>query len=389
MNHKTDIIIVGGGIVGMAAALGMAQLGYQVALVDAGAMALDAPKMDQRVYAINHASKALLQQLNVWPLMDKSQYCEYRHMHVWDAATNTAIDFDATEIAQATLGTMIEEWVLKNALLQRVLQESAIQIYAHQAVETVESSTQTITVRSKDLQWQAALLMIADGARSPTRDALKVSLTSWPYQHHALVATVKTERPHQKTAWQVFHAEGPLAFLPLPDGHHCSIVWSNSPARTQELMDLSIEDFNTELAKAFSDTLGKVTLESHRTQFPLLMRHVNQYAGDHWLILGDAAHTIHPLAGLGLNLGLADVNSWLNIVKANPDKPFAKRRLSQYQRERKHEVWQVILMMEGLKRIFSFSTPTVSSLRGIGLKWVNQFTPLKRLLIQHATGEGS
>ena len=352
MTPQFDVLVVGGGVVGLTTALAMAQRNFSVALIDAGSLKVDTTSTDSRVYAINQASQRLLTELNVWQRLAINRVSPYQHMHVWDAANGASIDFDSRAIAAPYLGSIIEESILKQALLAQIFSEAKISLFPHHAVEAVVETEQSIELSSKDLKWQGQLLMIADGASSPTRQKLNVALTSWSYEHHALVATVSTEFSHQCTAYQVFTAEGPLAFLPLSDPNHCSIVWSTATSRTEQLMALDEDDFNKELTLAFANKLGAVKLTGTRHQFPLRMRHVKQYVGARWLLLGDAAHTIHPLAGLGLNLGLADVAAWLQALEASKQGLVSKRLLGAYQRERKYAVWQTIMLMEGFKRLF-------------------------------------
>jgi len=243
-----------------------------------------------------------------------------------------------------------------------------------------------VSVSSDNQTWTASLLIVADGGESPTRQLLQVPVTTRPYQQQALVATVRTELPHQQTAWQRFNPDGPLAFLPLVDKQQCSIVWSTTKARAAWLADLPEDSFNEEIARAFDSPLGAVSLTSQRQQFPLIMRHAQQYTGKNWLLMGDAAHTIHPLAGLGLNLGLADVAAWIHGLDASVTKMPSRKVLSAYQRQRHYEVSKVIALMGGLKALFANSLPPIIGLRGLGLTLCNRLTPLKRLLIEQAAG---
>lgn len=386
MSLQFDVLIVGGGVVGLTAALAMAQRNYTVAVIDSGPLKIDNSTEDLRVYAINKASQSLLAQLNVWQHLDVTRVSPYDKMYVWDGVTGAHIDFDSRSIAAPDLGAIIDESVLKKALLQQIFNETTISLYPHCSAEEVNILEQGVSISSQDILWEGKLLMIADGANSPTRQKLNVPITSWPYNQQALVATVNTEKPHQQTAYQVFHPDGPLAFLPLSDPNQCSIVWSTQPRRAQNLMALDVDDFNLELTRTFAKQLGEVHLVSARHQFPLQMRHVKQYTGKHWLLLGDAAHTIHPLAGLGLNVGLADICTWLQLLDASDGRFASKRLLGAYQRERKHAVWQTILLMEGFKHLFGYSHAPITTLRGLGLRLCNEMTPLKRLFIQHAAG---
>ncbi|MCL9684526.1 UbiH/UbiF/VisC/COQ6 family ubiquinone biosynthesis hydroxylase [Legionella maioricensis] len=386
MSQHFDVLIVGGGIVGLTAALAMAQHHYTVAVIDAGTLKADTSGVDSRVYAINKASQALLLELGVWQHLDASRVSPYKKMHVWDGVNGASIDFDSRSIAAPDLGAIIEESVLKQALLQQIISEEKISLFPHCSVDEVCSSIQGVQISSQNVVWSGQLLMIADGANSPTRQKLNVELTTWPYHQKALVATVQIEKTHQQTAYQVFNPDGPLAFLPLSDPHQCSIVWSTNAERAQQLIALDEEAFNAELTQAFAAYLGHVTLVSTRYQFPLQMRHVKQYSGNRWLLLGDAAHTIHPLAGLGLNVGLADVRCWLQLLEASNGALPSRKILNAYQRERKSAVWQIILLMEGFKWLFGYSLAPVAALRGLGLRICNGITPLKRLFIQHASG---
>lgn len=386
MNVEFNVLVIGGGIVGLTAALAMAQRDYTVAVIDAGPLAADTTKVDARVYAINYASQSFLQQLGAWQHLDLQRVSPYTQMYVWDAVNGAHIDFDSRYIGAQYLGTIIEESVLKEALLHEVAQQPKISLFSGCVVDELQIDAQGVTVSGQQKIWKGQLLMVADGANSPARKKLKVELTSWPYMQQALVATVGVEKGHQQTAYQVFNPDGPLAFLPLADENQCSIVWSTDPAHAKQLMELPDEEFNASLTKAFAHKLGQVKVLGARHQFPLQMRHVKQYSGSCWLLLGDAAHTIHPLAGLGLNVGLADVHSWVKCVDAAHGVLTSKKALGAYQRERKHAVWQIIALMEGFKRLFSTASIPAVALRGLGLGLCNGFTPIKRLFIQHARG---
>ncbi|MCA0402444.1 MAG: FAD-dependent oxidoreductase [Proteobacteria bacterium] len=385
MTQQVDILVVGGGIVGLSAALAMSERGFSVALIDAGSLEVD-ELSSERVYAINKASQALLTKLSAWQHLDEQSLAPYEKMYVWDAKSKAHIDFDARLVAVPYLGHIVEEKALKKALLNSIKEQGQnVKLIPHTKVEAIDENAEGIKLNAKEQSWQAKLLMIADGANSFCRQLLKVSLTQWPYHQQALIATIKTEKPHEETAFQVFNPDGPLAFLPLKESNHCSIVWSTTKSKVNHLMALDNQTFNNELEEAFASKLGKVELISQRLQFPLTMRHVKQYAGKSWLLLGDAAHTIHPLAGLGLNLGFADIQAFLDCLD-NANNKLSQKALSSYQRQRKASVWQVIAMMEGLKALFLNPLPPLISLRGFGLGLCNSFAPIKRFFIEQASG---
>lgn len=387
MSQDSDIFIVGGGVVGLSAAIAMRQQGFAVQLFDAHSLQVSTHLPDARVYALNQASQQLLTQLDVWPLLDKTRLAPYRHMHIWDAANGATLDFDVNMIGRDRLGTIVEESVLKQALLQQA-EAMGVVLHPNYTVTQVQPQHNHITISDGILPRQTQLLMIADGAQSALRHLLRVPLTSWPYHHHAIVAIVQSENPHQATAYQVFNRDGPLAFLPLANPYQSSIVWSTSPQKAQYLMSLDATGFAEELNAAFARHLGQNILLSPRYQFPLIMRHVKHYCGTRWLLLGDAAHTIHPLAGLGLNIGFADLSSWLNCMHTSYQSKygFSQQLLGYYQRQRKSALWQSIALMESIKMLFANPLPPVVLLRRMGINICQQLLPLKRQLIEYAAG---
>ncbi|NCT57566.1 MAG: FAD-binding protein [Legionella sp.] len=387
MPKAVDVLVIGGGVVGLAAAAGMAFRGFKTAVIDAGPLKSSSADKNTRVYAINRASQALLTQLGVWDLLASEIISPYRTMHIWDATNHADMTFDARDAAKSELGVILEETPLRAALLARAEALGVNLLSDTRVTACVEEAAAMCVTGSDGDAWRAKLLMVADGAKSNTRELLGVPITTWPYDHEALVATVQTAKPHQATAYQVFTPDGPLAFLPLANPHQCSIVWSQPPERTQALMALKPEDFNRALTRAFEHKLGAVTLQSTRVSFPLHMRHVQQYSGSRWLLMGDAAHTIHPLAGLGLNVGLADLTSWLALLDKQRDGAWSPRVLAAYQRERKSEVWSVIALMQGIKAMFGASIAPVSVLRGLGMRALNRCSPLKRMLADYASGD--
>lgn len=374
-----DYLIVGGGIVGLTAAIAMQQRGHTVAVVDKHPLSV--PNHSGRVYAINHASQALFSSLGIWPLV--SECPAYEKMYVWDQSTRARLNFDCRERGTSALGFMIQEAELKAALYQQY-EQTLPPLRAERLEEHSDYAIiQAYDEMNVEHHLKAKFVLITDGATSTLRAQLKVPVTHWPYHHRATVATIRTEKAHQKTAYQVFTEEGPLAFLPLSDPNLCSIVWSTSPEYAALLHALSKEDFETQLSTTFEHQLGKCELVSPRQQFDLQMRHTDQYHGKRWALMGDAAHTIHPLAGLGLNLGLSDLNAWLTLTNHATD---PRSILGAYQRQRKTEVWTVIALMELIKTTFSSSFAPFQWARGLGMRFLNEVTPLKRLMMDYACG---
>lgn len=382
---STEVLIVGGGIVGLTAAIAMRQRGFHVSVLDKGPLETPLQQSTKRVYALNAASVNLLKSLKIWQHLNASLMSPYRQMHIWDAANHATLDFDARTLGKSELGFILKENALKTALLKQCA-DDGVNLFPETEAKTCVETTDAILVHTTLQTFSASFLFITDGAQSSLRQQLNIPMTTWPYHQHAVVATIHTESMHQDTAHQVFTQDGVLAFLPLNNPHQCSIVWSTSTKKSNALMALTDPAFEVELTATFERKLGSCSLISARQHFPLHMRHTQKYHGQRWALMGDAAHTIHPLAGLGLNLGLADIQSWLTLSHENtPDLP-TPRLLSAYQRARKHATWQVITLMEALKMTFANPVPVIQCIRGLGLNTVNHMPPLKRAFMTYAAG---
>lgn len=409
--QRFDIAIIGAGLAGSALAAALGGSPWRIALIDAQALSLQWPALsddidnfDLRVSALTGASQNFLEQLaleqpaferrSVWREVAARRISPYRHMHVWDGDGTGAIHFEAEEVNRGELGYIVENNLLQTALLNCVHTHRNIQIFGGVAVEQFERDDSGIAVTLKNgTQLHATLLVGADGANSRVREWAQFALREWEYGHTAIVATVQTEKPHAQTARQIFRREGPLALLPLStasgDEHFCSIVWSTQPAEAQALMAMDDAQFINALGRAFEYTLGQITGTSRRVAFPLRARHVDAYTQPNIALIGDAAHTIHPLAGQGINLGLLDAQTLarelLRAAQRGLDVADADV-LARYQRERKSDNIATLAAMEGFKRLFAAQALPVRWLRNTGLKLVDRSGPLKRMMIRQAMG---
>ncbi len=397
--QQFDILIVGGGMIGSALALGLSRQGWQVGLIEgAPAASLMAPAepassvddFEPRVSAISLASQRLLEELGAWPKVQASRHCGYREMTVWDGDGTGRIHFDAAELHARSLGTIVENRNIVRALFES-LSDSSVQLLDGVRVKAWSRGQ---GVELEDGRCLAARLVVgADGALSRLRQWSGLATREWDYDQQAIVCTVRTSQNHRYTAWQRFSPTGPLAFLPLlneaGDEHFCSIVWSQDTLEARRLMALETESFRKELEAAIERELGEVLAVSRRFAFPLRQRHAKDYIADGLALVGDAAHTIHPLAGQGANLGYGDVRALLEELGRARElglAPDDASVLARYQRRRKGENLAMMVAMEGFKQLFARDELPVRWLRNTGMRWLNQLAPLKNRIAAEAMG---
>lgn len=384
-----DIAIVGAGAVGLAAACQLAQQYSRIALIDHKPVKSWQRDDDYglRVSAINLASIDLLTDLDVWNEIQAMRACPYKSMYVWESQSDTQIDFDCHDTSHSMLGAIVENQVLLTALNKKAKQQANIYQFnehALQSLSAISSSSMLVELENGE-RLSAELVLGADGQQSKVRECIGASQLMTHYQQLGLVCTVKTELEHQQTAWQCFTPFGPLALLPL-DNHICSIVWSVSEDKCQELMSLTEQQFNQELTQAFEYKLGQLEMCSERKSFPLLGAQASHYIDHRVVLLGDAAHVVHPLAGLGLNLGLADVQHLSHLLKVS-DRPLGSERvLRQYERARKSENVVMQKSLEMIDALFREQRGLFKQARSVGVNATNKMLPLKLMFMRQALG---
>jgi 2-octaprenylphenol hydroxylase len=394
-----DVAIVGGGIAGLAAAVALARQGVAPLLLEARPLPAWPPAagegvngFDARVSALTPRAVNFLERLEVWPLIAGQRCCAYRHMHVWDAEGTAAIDFDVAEMAVPALGTIVENRLLTGALAEQLRSAGAVSVLAPARLSGIERRERGVRLQLDDgSAHDCALLIAADGAQSPVRGMLDFRTREWDYGHRAVVTTVAFERGHALTAWQRFLPSGPLALLPLPgeDERLCSIVWSIDEERADDLLALDDPAFCAAIGEASEWRLGAALECAPRRAFPLRQRHALDYVQPGVALVADAAHTIHPLAGQGINLGLADVEVLVEEVLRARHLGLDAGRLDvlrRYQRRRKADNIAMMAAMDGFKRLFAGRTPAVRWLRNTGMRAVGGMPALKRRIMRHAMG---
>lgn len=388
-----DVVIAGGGMVGLALACGLEGSGLRVAVVENHPPKTPFSANDPhalRVSAINAASEKLLTHLDVWSAIKGMRAAAYSGMEVWDNHSFGRIAFSAKDQNLSHLGHIVENNVVRDALWQKASQLRDVTLLASATIKKVVWGENDVFITLDDENMLTARLIVgADGANSWLRSHADIPLTFWDYEHTALVATIRTERSHEGIARQAFNGEGILAFLPLSDPHLCSIVWSQPNLAAARRQDLDKLEFEKELTVAFDVNLGFCQLESDRLTIPLTGRYARQFAAQRLALLGDAAHTIHPLAGQGVNLGFMDVAMLIGEIRRlhREGKDFGQYfYLRDYERSRKHSAAVMLAGMQGFRELFDGNNPAKKLLRDIGLVLADSLPGVKPQLLNHAMG---
>jgi 2-octaprenylphenol hydroxylase len=390
-----DVLIVGGGVIGtiMACLLTARRLSARgrVAIIAdrlSSVPAADAD-WDLRVFALSHASQRVLETCGVWDALPSDRTFAYERMCVWDAAGEPggrgSVRFDSAEIGAANLGCIVDGGVLQWQCLQAARAAGAVIVEA--GLEALSVTDADVSVRLNDGRaLRGRLLIAADGGESKTRALLDIDTGGHSYQQDALVAHVRTAKSHENTAWQRFLAQGPLAFLPLPDGRS-SIVWSVPLREAARLCALDGAGFGTALTAASGGFLGECQLSTALARYPLKLQYAVDYSRPRAVLIGDAAHVVHPLAGQGLNLGLLDCAVLADVLAAGGGDFFGEQRLlRRYERRRRGENLLAAGAFDGLERLFSSANPFSRELRAAALSAVGRLPGVRRGLAQRALG---
>ena len=389
-SEMPDLVVVGGGIVGAVAAHAMARAGFAVTLIEAYVPRPwdAADELDLHVVALAPSSVALLENLGIWSSVCVSRVSPYRHMVVWDCQNGGAIHFDASCHDRDVLGYIVEKKLLQWHLWQ-ALDESGVELVCPARVLGFETfgDRVSLTLDSGDTI-STRLLVAADGGASPLRQMAGIAVGKHDYAQHAVVAHVVTEHGHQDTAWQCFLPSGPLALLPLLDGRS-AVVWSLPEEQVQRVLAMDDGMFCDALGVASDFRLGCVQRVTRRMSHPLRLQLAERYQDKRLVLLGDAAHVVHPLAGQGVNMGLRDVlelHAVLYTAREDGVDFSSVQVLRRYARRRRSADTLDAYAFDALARLYAYAWPPLVGARGLGMRLLDRTTWLKRRIIAHAAG---
>ena len=387
--HATDVVIVGGGMVGGALALGLAQRGFTVTVIEKNAPpTFDATSVpDVRISAISASSVGLLKSLGVWDSVRAMRAHAYRQLETWEWES-AHVAFNAAELELPELGYMVENNVLQLALWQALEAHAQVSLHVGASLKEMRhEETHASLTLTDDNQYDARLVIGADGANSQVRQLAGIGVQAWQYQQSCMLISVQCVDDPGDSTWQQFTPTGPRAFLPLFD-HWASLVWYDTPARIRQLQGMNMVQLQQEIARHFPSRLGEVTPLSAGA-FPLTRRHALQYVKPGLALVGDAAHTIHPLAGQGVNLGYRDVDALLDILsraREHGEEWASLPVLKRYQARRRADN---LIMQTGMDLFyagFSNDLAPIRMLRNIGLMAAGRAGVLKRQALKYALG---
>lgn len=388
---RTDVIIFGGGLVGLALASALDSSGLSAIVVDPADPALRKDSVfDGRTSAVSSSSMRMLETIGVADHLAQPG-CPIRRIAVADGLKPGGLHFDAED--QEPLGYMHENRHLRAALHARAEAGKNIWLLWKSTVASVERGESGVTVALEDgRKLHAPLLVGADGRNSSTREAAGINIARWKYHHHAIVSVLRHERPHKHVAYEIFYPSGPFALLPMNDdsaGHRSAIVWSVPEEDAAGWLSLSDEDFAAEAEAAMGGFLGKIEMLAPRSSYPLGFHHAAQITGDRLALVGDAAHAIHPIAGQGLNLGFRDAAALAEVLVEGARLGLDlgdKQLLDRYQRWRSLDALSVAFATDTLTRLYAVPGEAASAIRRFGMGLVGRISPLRDRLMNEARG---
>jgi 2-octaprenyl-3-methyl-6-methoxy-1,4-benzoquinol hydroxylase len=387
MNHF-DCVVIGGGMVGAASALSLAELGLKIAVIEQKTPHDYSPEQafDLRVSAISLASERLLVQLGAWQQLTQWRQCSYKRLGVSELE-HAYTEFNAADIKQSHLGHIIENRLIQLSLWQQLAVHPNVSVKCPEALISFQEEKHKLTVELSTTTISANIMIAADGANSQVRELAGIGVTGWDYLQSAMLISVQTEKAQQDITWQQFFPTGPVAMLPMP-GNSASLVWYHHRDEIKRLSQLTNEQLQIEIYQHFPEKLGKINV-INKAAFPLTRRHANQYVSNKVVLIGDAAHTINPMAGQGVNLGFKDVKALqtsMAMAIGDGESWYSPAVLRRYEQARRNDNLLMMSTMDALNTTFSHASPLVRLGRNFGLKVVNKLPVLKNKALAYACG---
>ncbi|WP_426360049.1 FAD-dependent monooxygenase [Pseudocolwellia sp. HL-MZ19] len=388
-----DCVVIGGGMIGAASAVALANLGLKIAIVELSPCQVFSAQssFDLRVSAISVATQQLLEQLDVWQSLSQKRMCPYSRLGVWETELSYT-EFDAKNIEQSILGHIVENKLIQLSLWEVISSNNNITTFCPDTLISFTQNSEQVIVELESETITAKLLVAADGANSKVRSLANIGVTGWDYNQSAMLINVETQLPQQNITWQQFYETGPVAMLPLSGeselGGYASLVWYHQKSEIKRLSSLSNHQLEAEIMQHFPTRLGKIKVLD-KGAFPLTRKHANTYQKNRVLLLGDSAHTINPMAGQGVNIGFKDVKALQHIIAkaiGNGESWSNINVLARYEKQRRTDNLMMMTTMDMLYSSFSHPSTIAKVVRNVGLLLANHSGAIKNKALAYACG---
>ena len=386
-----EVVVIGAGVVGSSLALSLAKEGVDVCLIDKGTPEIKEDISRGRTAALNLASQNILEKLGVKRGI-QNYLTPFKNIYVWDSDGTSSLEFSSDEIGQPKLGDVVTNNAILSSIFLLLPNHKNLRFLSGDRLKTLDPQEESIKVRTEGGENISCKLVVgADGGLSSVRELSSINIRTWSYDQKALIANLKAEKSHSNTAYQVFTKNGPIALLPMQkdDEESLSLVWSADIDYAERLLDLDIPSFLNELERKTESVLGKLSMDGEMSSYPLHQLHAKDYYAQRVVLIGDAAHSMHPLAGQGLNLGLGDVEELANRIlssRRHGEDVGNDKMLNDYSKARKSINLRMMGFMEVFKKGFGSTNPWVRLGRNMAFGATQKAPELRKRFIKEAAG---